>query len=136
MKKILYILVFLPFLSIGQNSQLSDTSGQIIDYYKIEKKPIFTGGKTELMKYIFNNMKCPEISKDFHFSKIYYTFIIDTNGIAIEPYVLVKGIPISDKFEKCIIDLNKNMPNWTPGENNGKKVKVYMSIPLNVDFDL
>jgi protein TonB len=100
----------------------------------VEKKPEFPGGESELLKYFSINLKYPEFEKDCIVSKIRFTFTIDTVGKILNPEFKINECIITDTYKKGLINLIENMPNWTPGENKGKKVNVKFSFPLNIDL--
>lgn len=114
--------------------EIKEKCEPIFDINILEKKPIFPGGDDELFKYLANNFKYPELNKDCNvFSKIYFSFIIDTIGRPIKPEVTINNCLISEPFKKELFKLIENMPNWTPGEYKGRKVRVQINIPINVD---
>lgn len=115
--------------------KILNSHDKIFDISAIEKKPEFPGGETELMKYFVNNLKYHETGNDCIFSKIYFSFTIDTLGKAIHPKVIIKECPIPENIEKSLIELIKNMPEWTVGESNGKKVNVQFNVPLNIHWE-
>jgi protein TonB len=94
----------------------------------LKKCHSFRGGATALNSFILNNIQLPIIQCDYA-GRVYVRFIIDENGKVTNPEV-VRGVdPILDKEALRVV---KTIPDWTPGELNGKKVKVWYLIP--VDF--
>ena len=133
-------------ISYGQQTNLvqSDTniSYTIIDTIQgqtvlkvCDKMPQFVGGDEALIKYMTENIFYPKLSDGETWqSKIYVSFIIDTIGKIRNAYV---ANPLNSgtftRIEKICINMVENMPDWTPAENNGKKVPVRVNIPFRFD---
>lgn len=80
----------------------------------VEKMPEYNGGEEAVKNYLHVN------STDTK-GKIYVQFVIDCQGKVINPIILRGITPLADKVA---IDLVKDMPEWIPGEQRGKKVNV------------
>jgi hypothetical protein len=80
----------------------------------VEKMPEFNGGEEAVKNYLHVN------SSDTK-GKVYIQFVIDCSGKVINPKILRGISPLADK---TAIDLVKDMPDWIPGEQRGKKVNV------------
>lgn len=95
----------------------------------VDKMPEFPGGQDSLYKYLGINLVYPPIAKDNKIEGVVYVrFIVDING-AISNVFVIKGIGGGcDEEAKRVIS---NMPNWTPGYQDEKPVKVQFEIPLN-----
>lgn len=98
-------------------------------WYFVEKKPEFPGGETALKHYIANNIKYPEtaLSKDIQ-GRVYVKFIINKEG-KIEDAKVVKGV--DELLDNEALRVINAMPDWEPGMNNGIKVSVWFSLPVN-----
>lgn len=57
-----------------------------------------------------------------------YRFIVESTG-KLTNIVVIKGI--DPLFDKEAIKVIKNMPDWHPGECNGKKVPVYFNVAVS-----
>lgn len=96
--------------------------------YITEVMPVFPGGEGELMKYIANNLKYPEdaIKKKIQ-GKVICRFIVTELGEISEVTVLRSlDASVDDEAIKVL----KQMPKWTPGQQNGKNSKVYYVLPI------
>jgi TonB family protein len=60
---------------------------------------------------------------------VYVKFIVTEEGKVVNPEV-VRGVNGAPNFNKEVLRIINKMPNWIPGENNGKKVKVYFTMPF------
>jgi len=118
---------------LAQNNLVKDSSIIRIDtidkvYHFVEKMPEYHGGNQTLIKYIAENLKYP-ITDVCYGGKVYVRFIIDENGNVTKPEVLRGVDPLLDK--EAIRVVNK-LPQWKPGELNGKKVKVWYTVPISI----
>jgi TonB family protein len=88
----------------------------------------FKGGSYEMQKWIANNVRYPQKAIDNNVSnKVYVSFIVEANG-SISTINIEEGYKI---FQEEVIRLIESMPNWIPGEYNGKKVRVKCRLPIN-----
>jgi protein TonB len=93
------------------------------------KMPEFIGGKKALLNFIRKNTKYPNeaIEKDIQ-GRVYVRFLITEEGEIKKAEVIRRIHPLLDKEALRVIN---EMPKWIPGENNGKKVSVSFSVPVN-----
>jgi len=95
-------------------------------YTYVQVKPKFY---EDLNKYISDNIQYPDSAKknNIH-GTVYISFIIEKNGSISSISVLRSSSHISlDNEAKRLIS---TMPNWTPGEQNRKAVRVQYMIPI------
>jgi len=93
----------------------------------IEVKPDFPGGIEKFYKYIGKNFQVPE--EEGLKGKIYVTFVVEKDGSLTDIKVLRD---IGYGTGKEAIRVLKSCPKWTPGEQNGKKVRVLYSLPISI----
>ena len=94
-----------------------------------EKMPEFEGGIDALFKYV-NDFFEPNKMKEK--GSIYVRFVVNADGTLSNPEIL--NIPANLSYLKAaVIRMIEKMPNWIPGENGGKKVNVYYTIPVRFD---
>lgn len=100
-----------------------------------DKMPEFDGGIQGLYKFINENLKYPEYERDNGITgTVYVQFIVSTEGKVLRPTIL-KSVSGSRTFDKEVLRVINKMPDWTPGEQNGKKVNVYFSLPVKFKLD-
>ncbi len=132
--KTLIILITTIFLSSFSASNLySQENSDQKTYDKVEVKPEYPGGMKALGQFFSENIKYPEAAKKKGISgKVYISFVIDKKG-NITKAELKKGIGHGcDEEALRIVNL---MPNWAPGKNKGKAVKVSMVLPVEFKLD-
>ena len=82
-----------------------------------------------MMLYLCSNIKYPTISQETGSQgKVIVQFVVDKDGTISNPEV-VRGVdPYLDKEAIRVIS---SMPKWTPGVQNGKKVRVKFTVPVS-----
>ncbi|MCC6837987.1 MAG: TonB family protein [Bacteroidia bacterium] len=96
----------------------------------VEQMPVFPGGDVEMMKYIQKNIQYPQVEKEAGISgTCYVTFVVEKDGNITDVKVLrgVSGGPGCDKEAMRVV---KSMPNWKPGKQNGREVRVQFNLPI------
>lgn len=90
-----------------------------------EEMPEFRGN---LFKYVAEHVVYPEIAKENDIQgTVYVGFVIDEKG-KVTDVTLVRGVdPLLDKEALKVVE---NLPDWKPGKQSGKNVKVRMNIPI------
>lgn len=122
----IFLLLLLPALSFGQH----ETKDSV--YTSVDQMPEYPGGQGSLLKYITKNLRYPIEDKDGGIqSKVIVNFVIDRYGKTRDIKV---ARSIGSKFEKSIIELIKNMPEWEPGKYKGKAVNVKYVLPVTVCY--
>lgn len=136
---ILYILLFLTLVTNNLKAQTENKTDTTINnkevipediYIKSEIMPEFPGGHDALYKYLIKENKYPKTDKkNKNHGTVIVRFYIDESGKA-KGITITKGINECEKCSQESIRLTENMPNWKPGIQNGKPVKVWYSIPI------
>jgi len=95
----------------------------------VEKMPLYPGGKLELRKFLATNIKYPKVARESGISgKVYVRFIVTKEG-NVENVSVIRGVdPILDNEAARVVKL---LSDWTPGEQDGKKVNVWYTVPIN-----
>lgn len=88
----------------------------------------FPGGAVELQRWIGTNIIYPETSIVMEEQgRVYLTFVVGADG-KISDVDVTKGVSKDlDREAKRII---RNMPNWKPGEVDGKRVPTRCRLPI------
>ena len=101
--------------------------GMLYNTAGVEKKPDFPGGLKEFYKYISQNFKTPDVKGLA--GKVFVTFIVEKDGSITEVKVLRDiGYGTGEEAVRVL----KNSPNWIPGEQKGRKVRVLYSLPISI----
>lgn len=97
-------------------------------FFIVEDMPEFIGGETELLKYLGNNTKYPEVERKMgNQGTVWVDFVVGKDGI-VKEVKIKRGVSkyLDDEALKVI----KNMPTWTPGKQRGRAVNVYLTLPI------
>lgn len=97
-------------------------------FEEVEEMPQYVGGQEAMMKYISVNVKYPEQAKtDKVQGKVFVSFVVNSSG-KVENTKVVRGVhPALDAEAMRVISL---MPDWKPGKQGGKAVKVAFTVPI------
>ena len=95
----------------------------------VEDQPEFPGGTAALLEYLRKNIKYPAICRE---NNIQGRVDLACSGIIeeaiVEPEVVKSVNPSLDKEALRVIS---TMPNWKPGSQRGKPVRVKYTVPVN-----
>ena len=98
-------------------------------FFIVETMPVFPGGDLGLRKYIAQHTKYPNIARENGIEgRIYVRFCVTETGKVSKVSVLRGVDPILDKEALRVV---KALPSWKPGEQRGKKVRVWYTVPIN-----
>ena len=92
----------------------------------VEKEPEFPGGMQALMYYLGDNVNYPYWNEHIQ-GRIITNFIIHKDG-SISNIKIVRGMGYWQDEEA--IRVIATMPKWIPGENKGKAVNVWHTLPI------
>ncbi len=95
----------------------------------VEENPSFHNGIKNMYQYIARNLRYPEPARRAHVQgKVFVKFVVRKDGSVSDLHVL-KGIGFGCDEET--VRVLGSMPKWTPGEQSGKPVSVYFTMPVN-----
>lgn len=95
----------------------------------VEKTPVFPGGDLALRKYIANHINYPAVARENDIQgTVYLRFIVLKTG-KVGTVEIQRGVdPLLDEEAKRVV---KSLPAFSPGQQGGKKVNVWFSLPIN-----
>lgn len=128
MKKIFIIIMMLHVkLALAQN-----TEPEI--FKVVEQMPEFPGGEQALYKFISDNVRYPDSAIQYNKeARIRVKFVVNETGKITNVSTQSSNVGYGLEAEaRRVITL---MPDWRPGKNNGKFVKVYFQIPIRFALD-
>jgi len=100
-------------------------------FYVVEDMPKFPGGTTALKTYIYTNLEYPaEAKKQGIEGEAIVRYLITEKGNPTDVEVLsstYKG------FDEPAMKVIREMPDWSPGMQRGKAVKVWYVIPIKFE---
>jgi TonB family protein len=99
----------------------------------VEQMPEYPGGPKALMEFLNNNVQYPaEAEKAGIQGRVIATFVVEKDGSISNAKVVKSVDPLLDAEALRVIDA---MPNWKPGMQNGKVVRVKYTVPLSFHLD-
>lgn len=130
--KALFIILFLLLSSFAK----SQTNGEVVAdttvYKVVEQMAEYPEGNAAMMKFIFSNLKIPVISVEEGIQgKIIIRFIVEKDGSLSNIEVIQPDIP---EWKTELVEVMKSMPEWIPGKQNGRPVRVEYTLPMNVHW--
>ncbi len=132
MKKISFFFIFLAFQlltipSANAQEPANKNDNSIYNTAGIEVKPDYPGGINEFYKFVGKNYKVPNVQGLS--GKIFVSFVVEKNGKLTDIKVIRD---IGYDTGKEAIRILKKCKKWSPGEQNGQKVRVLYSLPINI----
>ena len=125
MKRILILFSTCLLIFSASNAQelAKDTVAKII-----EVRPEFKGGDENLYKYIKKNIKYPKKAKKKDIQgQVYVSFVVEKDG-SINEIAIKKGV--HELLDQEAMRIVQNMPAWSPGNQNGKPIRVQFVLPI------
>ena len=132
MKHLRYvILIFLI------NSASVQLIAQVNDHeinYIVEEMPLFDNSDpaVSFSKYIQQQIENSSVIPDSVSGKILIHFWIDSAGNVVDPNIIRS---INGTLDSIAYKIVLDSPQWTPGKQLGKKVKVGFTFPVYINFD-
>lgn len=94
----------------------------------VEEMPEFPGGQEALFAYIGKALKYPEEAVEAGIEGVVYiTFVVEADG-TITGAKVIRGI--GGGCDEEAVRVVGSMPNWKPGKQRGKAVRVQYNLPL------
>ena len=133
---VLLVVVFVPARANAQDKKgkttqtRKDTATDDKIYEVCEQMPIFEGGDAALLKYLRENLKYPDNTKDRGVQgRLVIGFIVEKDGSLTDVKVLR---PVDIDLDAEVLRLVKGMPKWIPGRHNGQRVRVRHLLPIHI----
>jgi protein TonB len=133
MKHILILSLILLSCNIGlaQETNKTKTNEPVLDYAEVE--PEFPGGESAMIAFIQKNIVYPEYSREMgEQGVVYVQFVVNADG-SISEVNTIKGV--SDSLDAEAERVIRLMPNWKPGMQGGKYIRVRYTIPISFTID-
>ncbi len=101
-------------------------------FFIVEEMPEFPGGDEALRDFISNSVQYPKGAQNNGIQgRVYVQFVVDTDG-SIKNVKIARGVHSSLNNEAMRVV--KSMPNWKPGVQRGKPVRVSYTVPINFEL--
>lgn len=118
-----------------RETQSGDDDNRRYSYYDCDQMPSFMGRSDPawyMSKWVYQYLKYPDAAlKEGIQGRVHVEFAIDKDG-SVKEARIVKGV--SEALDEEVLRVVNASPSWKPGRKDGRKVKCYITIP--VDFIL
>lgn len=95
---------------------------------EVDKMPEYVGGMEAMTKYMTSNIRYPETAvKSKTTGRVVVSFVVTKDG-KVTKAVVKRGV--SKELDAEALRVVSSMPNWIPGEKEGKKVDAEMVLPV------
>ena len=113
---------------VGYNSApKAEEQGEI--FQVVEEQPMFPGGMEEMMKFLQQNIKYPiEAQEQGKQGRVIVQFVVNKDGSISNDSVVRSVDPLLDAEALRVV---RSMPNWKPGKQRGKEVRVRFTLPVS-----
>jgi len=129
MKKLILMLLMAECCLISAHAQktvVSQTNQKVFD--TVEQMPEYPGGMQAMIEFLQTNMKYPEdAEKQKVEGRVMVQFVVETDGSISDVHVAKQVFPSLDAEAIRVV---KAMPNWTPGKEKGRVVRVKYLLPI------
>lgn len=129
MKKFIIMALMAVFGLItvsAQKTVVAQKNQKVFDI--VEQMPEYPGGQAALFEYLSKNIKYPaDAEKKKVEGKVFVTFVVDTDGKITDVSLMRKVFPSLDAEAIRVISA---MPNWIPGKQKGRVVRVKYTVPI------
>ncbi|MFN8806841.1 MAG: energy transducer TonB, partial [Bacteroidota bacterium] len=94
----------------------------------VEEMPVFPGGMNMLSEFLGYNLVMPKLAKERGLTgRVFVMFTIMQDG-AVGDLKVIKGIGLG--CDEAALFAVSVLPDWKPGYQRGKPVKVRMTLPI------
>ncbi len=99
-------------------------------YTMVEQMPEYPGGHGAMMSYLSQTIKYPaEALDDGIEGKVILRFVVDAEG-QVGDVKVMRGVRDAPSLEREAVRVVKRMPKWKPGQQGGKAVATYFTLPV------
>lgn len=106
---------------------IEEPTESILDFAEVS--PSYIGGQAAMMKFLSDNMRYPQVDIEMGTEgRVICTFVVEKDG-SITDIQVVRGV--SPNIDKEAVRVISEMPNWKPGFQNGRAVRVKFTLPVH-----
>lgn len=121
-------VLLLAHSSLAQKPQPSVKSPRRLVFTVVQQPPAFPGGETAMIKYLERNLRFPDgADRKTMNDELFAKFIVTESG-RIDSIIVMRSK--DEKVEAEVTRVIRNMPEWSPGKQNGHLVPSWYNIPI------
>lgn len=111
----------------GAESEATAINETVYDVADVE--PEFVGGSAAMGQFIGEHIEYPKkLAEEGVEGVVYVRFVIGSKG-EVKDVEIAKGV--HELMDKEALEVIKSMPNWIPGQKDGKAVAVKFTLPIS-----
>ena len=124
-----FIAAFL-FCIGAETLKAQETTPDTSIFIEVEKTPEFPGGEEARHRFLQENLRYPleALEKGWE-GRVVVEFVIEPDG-TLTNFRVIRGAPGASILDEEALRVVKLMPNWIPGIQRGKAVRVRHLIPI------
>ncbi len=129
MKRTILMAIAACMMTLGAQAQeqKGNTAQGVFDV--VEEMPQYPGGMQAMITYLQENVTYPKDAQEKKISgRVLVTFIVEKDGSVSNVETVKSVFPSLDEEAVRIV---KGMPNWKPGKQSGKVVRVKYTLPVS-----
>lgn len=116
---------YIPYVPVEEDDEIV---GEETVFVVVETMPSFPGGMSELMLFLKENIKYPQLARDSGVQgRVFVTFVVEKDGSVTDVRIL-RGIGCGCDEEA--IHVVESMPKWIPGRQRNVAVRVRFNLPI------
>lgn len=114
---------------LGQN-QVTRQELDSLPYLIVDKEPEFPGGNDSLVRWISRSKKYPPLQRHEPQGTVIVRFVIEKNGKVSNVEIAKSFGQYGEYYDNEALRLIKSMPDWIPGQKDGKVVRTVKNLPV------
>lgn len=119
--------------SNGNTMVTEDEPDTTMIFAVVEIMPEFPGGGYAFYKFLADSIQYPQLAIENKIQgKVYVQFVVEEDG-SITDIKVLRGI--GGGCDEEALRIIKLMPNWIPGKQNGKPVRVLYNLPIKFNLN-
>ena len=125
------VVLILMILSMSCRKDVDPDSSAVVGdiYTVVDQPPIPKGGQTGLSEYLMKTVRYPAEAQRANIQgKVIVGFVVTSSGRIANVQV---NQSVGGGCDEEAVRVIKGMPDWTPGQLNGKPVNVQTSLPIS-----
>ena len=133
MKKLILIAA-LSFIAFASKAQTQTPVTDSTIYNSVQEPPVYPGGMSNFARYLGASIRYPMYSREHNIQgRVIIQFIVEKDGRLSNIHILRSVSPDIDQEAMRVM---QGCPNWVPGTQSGKPVRVKFTIPLNFQLQV
>lgn len=111
----------------------TDEANTDVPFVTSEIPPLYPGGEKAFGKFLSDHIRYPAIAKENSVTgRVFLQFIVERDGSLTDMKILRDpGSGLGEEAARVL----KISPHWSPGMQNGQKVRVQFTIPINFSLN-